>query len=301
MAEEYYFEESGETVLLGTSNDSVVLAEPFTWAWVGLKLAEGVVAWAGGKVAESLFFSEPKVSDLIEEAVKELKRFVAEELERREIDIIKADLRSSTRLLGEWINAPRHSRDRVTLAHENSVRSYERLSVKGLPACTIFSDAVSIHLHVLLARYYSFGEKGELKNINALIGEAEQKLLSHWIEPHVRSLEAFRDSIFYVGVGMTPGRPGNPRVDDPGIPPVYFGRYSVGGAERSTEPRGDSSDDKRRAEDDARAMVANLRSQTQQSIDGFSASIRDPIIKRIAEWKRAAELIRRKRGWLTPA
>lgn len=30
-------------------------ADPFTWAWLGIKLAEGAVAWLGGKIIDSFF------------------------------------------------------------------------------------------------------------------------------------------------------------------------------------------------------------------------------------------------------
>jgi hypothetical protein len=170
----------------------IQVVEPFTWAWLGIKLAEGVVAYIGGKLFEAAFFPNTNnetliraISEKIDEAVLKLQRYIDEALEAQ---VVEEQIRTGLALynsLREHANDPGGTdlKDINVRASVLWSQLYQRGESAFLPACL----AASLRSAVLNTRFLE-AEKADKKGARAnLIG---------FLDEAIASLSLWKDKIF---------------------------------------------------------------------------------------------------------
>lgn len=143
------------------SPKSAVFIAPYSWEWAALKLAEGAVAWVEGKLIANIL-GEPKTEDLIADAVAELKHYISNILEEREVRSCQERVNAVVRNLRAYELAPTSSEHRLNDADLESSRLMEQLGPKGWNAIGPYVHAVSLRLLTLRIRATHFKSRDEL-------------------------------------------------------------------------------------------------------------------------------------------
>ncbi len=195
--------EIGDAVLLvsprtETQPVAIQVVEPFTWAWVGIMLAEGVLAYVGGKIFEAAFFPNSKNEDLIrfisakiDEAVAKLQRYIDEALEELTVRNALRDSLGLYNSLREHVTDPGATDLKSINQRANELWSelFRRRESAFMPACLTASlKAATLHTRFLEA---SKAEKnGARENLIRFLDEAIASL-SQWKEEIFRKHHIF--------------------------------------------------------------------------------------------------------------
>lgn len=179
----------GRRDIFSTSSQlDVYVAEPFTWAWLGIKLAEGVVSYIGGKIFSEAFFPEYSNADVvnalsrkIEEAVRLLQQYIDTRLEQQIIDTSQRKLYSIYTLLREYTNAPRGDAGRLSTVNAEATILWDLLYSRGdaafIPACL----AASVKVAALTTRYKETRDAGDRRNVIEFLDIAINGI-GRWLE-----------------------------------------------------------------------------------------------------------------------
>jgi len=156
----------------GEGEVEVQVIEPFTWAWLGLKLVEGVVAWVGGKVFQQAFFPDVSNSQVVEalsrkidEAVQILQQYIDARIDAETVDVAQRRLFSVYTLLREYANAPTGDPGRLSNVNATATELWNILYSRGqaafIPACL----AASLKVAALWTRYSESKHPGDRINV----------------------------------------------------------------------------------------------------------------------------------------
>ena len=119
-----------------------LVAEPFTWAWVGVKLAEGAVAWVGGKLLESILGMGHDFDKMIEEIIDAVRQVVRQEIERNALQEVIAQQRSVQELFRIYSVACKKDFWPEILSTSTFVTN--RLKQLGFPAHHSYLNALAV-------------------------------------------------------------------------------------------------------------------------------------------------------------
>jgi len=176
---------------------AATVAEPFTWSWVAISLAEGVLAYIGGQVFSSLFGGRnPTLSEFMAQLVETLKKVVRIAIQENEVRSLVADLRDAEFTLMEYLNAPA-GRDRLERSTELASSAFSQLSSLGLVGHRAFMVAVSFQIVVLEERRKVFGDV-EIENVILRLNSAlrtARKLHREWKKWHRTRYTIVSDSL----------------------------------------------------------------------------------------------------------
>jgi hypothetical protein len=153
----------------GESIPAMVPPDPFTWAWVGTKIAEGALQWVGGRLLATLFDSFAAANLRIAE---QLRTELREEALRRAVTLLD----SLTVRLGQYHNAG--GIDRLELANKDAEDLVAELRNLGPIAFRSYHSAVGLSILVLQDRFKAGGNAGEKRNIREAIDRAEATVLA---------------------------------------------------------------------------------------------------------------------------
>lgn len=144
---------------------AVAKADPFTWAWVAIALAEGALQWAGGQVMDQFFGdvfgpsrSERRIIEAIRAAVAELKEFIGAQLDEQVVDECGALCDRALANLADYYDVPEARHDRLTSAVMDSLEAVTRLSRIGRTAIGPYIHAASIRLMASQAEARTIGQ-----------------------------------------------------------------------------------------------------------------------------------------------
>jgi hypothetical protein len=85
---------NGFYIIVRDSKDhpiSAMVVDPWTWGWVGLQIANGLLSGAGSKVFADLFATKQDLQQLLADAVRQLEIFIKRLLDERDKRVIDAD------------------------------------------------------------------------------------------------------------------------------------------------------------------------------------------------------------------
>lgn len=150
-----------------------MLAEPFTWAWVAIKLAEAAITYIGGKILASLLDANDNSNfeQLINNAVIELKRFIKQTLIQQVVDDCQDRVNTIKRDLLAYENAPNSSDHRLKNADLESSRLMSTLKSAGRVGIGPYTQSVSLRLLTLKIRAIK-ESKDEFTNLISAVDEA---------------------------------------------------------------------------------------------------------------------------------
>lgn len=151
-----------------------VLIEPFTWAWVALKLAEGAVSYVGGQTLASVLGRKEDIAHLINNAVTELKTYIKASLEQQVIDECQSMVNALARDLLSYENAPRSSDHLLNNAEIESGLLMSRLAPIHRAGLGSYVQAVSLRLITLQVRANHFNDKNILRNLVGTVDEGTE-------------------------------------------------------------------------------------------------------------------------------
>lgn len=168
----------------------VRVIEPFTWAWVGVSLATGVVGWIGGKAFQLAFFPDATnnqvidaLSRKIDEAFQKLQKYIDARLEAQVIDFAQRKCSSIYRLLIEYSNDPQGGDLQAINRDANEL--WDLLYQRGDAAFIPSTIAASLKSAALYARYLQSGnDAGARKNV------------IDFLDLSISSLSAWKDQIY---------------------------------------------------------------------------------------------------------
>lgn len=130
----------GDDVLL----HQPLVAEPFTWSWVGIKLAEGAVAWVGGKLLESILGMGHDFDKMIEEIADLVRQVIRQEIERNALQEVIAQQRSVQELFRIYSVACEKDFWPEILSKSTFVTN--RLKQLGFPAHHSYCNALAVQM-----------------------------------------------------------------------------------------------------------------------------------------------------------
>lgn len=175
---------------------SVRAAEPFTMAWVGIKLTEGAIAFVGGELLR-IALGEPSISDVkkwIEHAVRELKEFVAEQLRRQTLAQIDADLSGVIYNVHHYAALTDENQQKNVYLLEHAVNTTSSLVPQSLrfeEAYFVTTVALAYRLFAVYGLYRLDGDKGHIRSLQLMVDDV------------LRTLSVRRDDL---GFRMAPER-----------------------------------------------------------------------------------------------
>lgn len=151
---------------------AIKVVEPFTWAWLGIKLAEGVVSYIGGKLFQEAFFPDVSNNDVIDalsrkidEAVQRLQKYIDAKLEQKLVDTAQRKVFTLYALMREFENDPTGDPARLSIINAESRELWDLLDGRGeaafIPAC----HAASLKLAALSIIQRKSKSKGGLQNM----------------------------------------------------------------------------------------------------------------------------------------
>lgn len=149
-------------------------------AWVGMKLLEGALNYAGGKLLAAAL-GDPTISDVrtwIQSAVAELEIFVSVELKRqldgKSMEEMRADLQGVITNLHEYASLKPENREANRFLIENSNTATARLVPLSLnydQAFFVTTAAVAYRLFALYALYQLDGDSGHITSARPLMDD----------------------------------------------------------------------------------------------------------------------------------
>jgi hypothetical protein len=151
--------------------------EPFTLAWVVIKLAEGAIAWAGSKIISSVFEeSSSSAVELQQESITKIAQVFVQALESEHFQQANGRLKSLVHNIEEYNNAPDSSLDRLQQATVDSLNLLSTLAgLKwiGLPSYML---AANLRTAVLQERLAVTKDNGEIINLLRHIDRFEDEM-----------------------------------------------------------------------------------------------------------------------------
>ncbi|WP_269629815.1 hypothetical protein [Pelomonas sp. BJYL3] len=200
-------EKSAPRVLLyraefGASRNVHFVVEPFTWAWVGINICEGIIAGIAGKLIVGALFDDPLESTL-KRYLEAFAAIVRAAIAENELRRLAALAESTQRMWIQYQNSPDPLMLTLLQVSSSDLTSEAKsLGLRGVPAYGICG---SIHLAVLQQRYLASNAEGDKKNLKAAAKEFSSYCpsfaqmvaawnASRWEPPYmVYEVVAFRD------------------------------------------------------------------------------------------------------------
>lgn len=175
--------------------------DPWTWGWVAVTLAEGVISYIGASIFKS-FLGLPSAENMVEKAVAELKEFVRNELEYQIVKECEELNYSCFNLLNEYKNAPEVSRYKIQEADVTSRKLVDRLDLRLPSSIGPYINSISIRLAVLYALWETDKHNGQIVNLVSEYKTAHGKA-KYWSDKFDadtrQSLESIGNEIKYFG------------------------------------------------------------------------------------------------------
>lgn len=139
--------------------------EPFTWTWVALQIAEGILAALGAMIFNKLFASNVNFERIQNETISRLSVLFRESLQAESLRKAEALVRTSQRIASDYSNAPETSADRLSTLTTITTELVYELASLGLAASGAYCVAINMRMAVLQERMIRLKDNGEKLNI----------------------------------------------------------------------------------------------------------------------------------------
>jgi hypothetical protein len=148
----------------------VFLLEPFTWGFVAISIAQGILGAVGAKIFNSLFQEqgvnlESLINEILNSISNIIKQAIAEDALRR----AQSSLSGLQQTLLDYNNSPDSSiarLDAVSIKVNDLIAEFESFRLVGFASYTL---TTTIRLAILQERLIRFGATGEQANINRTV------------------------------------------------------------------------------------------------------------------------------------
>ena len=206
-----------------------ILIEPFTWSWLALKIAEGLLSAVGAKLFPSLFgsdsISKKDLESLLEEFIAAINDIVKTQIQQNEIEMFNAYASSLQSSFHTYVE----TKDRnllvpMLLKSDDLISQYHRFPYQTVGAFAIVGglELLILQENSLVAKERS-QKDGYKKRLKSRAGELVQ--LGNDIK---QALVSFNRSRFVFGIGEFP----NPFSKEPAWKYRFEWReYYLGGGE----------------------------------------------------------------------
>jgi len=168
----------------------IMLIEPFTWAWVGLKLVEGALAWVGGKILEELSGqlrdNDKSLEAILSDSARITATTIREVLREESIRRAAVALEGLTGRLNQYLRSPDTNVNLLDQATGIAIDLVAEWKSFGLLGHHSFLCAANTQILVIQERVKRYGnsEKESLKEyLNTAMIHA-RKMDDAWVDWH---------------------------------------------------------------------------------------------------------------------
>lgn len=190
----------------------VLVLEAFTWGFVALAIAQGILSALGAKIFSSLFQDQGiDIEKLISEALISISKIVSQAIAEDALRRAQASLSGLQETLLDYNNAPDSSIARLDAASVKVNDLIAEFESFGLAGFASYSLTTTIRLTILQERMIRFGAAGEQTNINRTVDNYNKHLqnmknaYNNWIAGRFPPKAVFQRAITtywcYVGDG----------------------------------------------------------------------------------------------------